>query len=47
MQRRWIAVIIAALLVGACAAPGPQMGYHDYLPNTDEDPSWAANTTKH
>ena len=38
--------VLAALFTAtltACAA-GPQLGYNDYLANTNENPAWARNT---
>lgn len=44
--RSWIAVAFVALTLTACAAPGPRLGYEEFLPNTNENPAWARTTAQ-
>ena len=39
----WIGVAFVTLALAGCAVTGPQLGYADFLPNTNEDPVWGRN----
>lgn len=44
--RSWIAVALVTLGLTACAAPGAQLGYDEFVANTNENPAWARNTAQ-